>query len=212
MTSQEVELRIALTEAGYRKFVDHLRASLHDELNQWNVFFNAKSGPLVPATIRLRNEKSNLNGSKWFFTVKERGSDKDGVATRPETECPIPESDADVLLRHPEKLLDVVPKVICNVLEPYKCRDFVISGDMTTIRRVIPYEGFHLECDETILPDGSKYFVIEIEDQDCETAKKKVTELMTSLEIEHSFAVTGKLNLLMRLPSEKRFSREFPLK
>lgn len=211
MTKQEVELWLAVNEDGYRKVVEHLKDSLHDELDQWNVFFNAKSESQVPATIRLRNEKSKLEGSKWFFTVKERGVYKEGVMARPETECAIPESDADTLLQHPEKLLKVVPNVICEILEPYGCRDFVIIGDMRTIRRVIIYEGLHLECDETMFPDGSKYFVIEVEDK-CEEAKEKLTKLLDSLSISYTFATTGKLRLLMNIPQEKRLSREFPIK
>ena len=208
----EVELKLTLAnETGYRKVTEHLQSSMIDELVQWNVFFNAASGDKIPATIRLRHVTCHKQDPKWYFTVKLSGKYDKGVSERPETECEIPEGTAQTLLSHPETLYELVPRDIQEVLEPFKERKLRIIGDMRTIRRVIPYQGFTLECDEMMFPNGDKAYEIEVECLEVDEARQKVFSLMADLGVEAKCSTTGKLGRLMSYPEESRYSKKFPI-
>lgn len=207
----EVEIKLGLEESEYRTIIDDLKDAMADELDQWNIFFDTKelTGRRNGMTIRLRQVKSLHADPKWYFTVKGGGTFIKGVATRPETECEISVDLAQKIMETPSQLFNNVPKIIQAELEHCKEARFSIVGDMRTIRRVIPYHGMVLECDEMMLPNGDRFYEIEIENDDPEASMKKIKDKLASLNIEVRPSPSGKIGRLMRLPSDKRFSMVF---
>lgn len=210
----EVEIKLGLDQAEYETVINHFKDVMADELEQWNIFFDTAElkGRKNGMTIRLRRVKSLHAETKWYFTVKGGGSYISGVATRPETECEISEALAQTIMDEPSKLFSNVPVIIQEEIKHCKSEKFCIVGDMTTIRRVIPYDGMILECDELMLPNGEKHYEIEIENDDPTSSMNKIRHKLNSLNINVRPSPAGKIGRLMRLPAEQRFSMTFSKK
>ena len=206
----EIELKLTLDESGYRTFIDHMKTSLHDTLDQWNIYFETAPTKLnlYDANLRLRRIISNLNGTKYFLTSKVGGRIRNGVSVIPEYEVEISEALAKKLIKVPKDFFSLLPKEIQNPLQEAKDLTFSIDGDMRTIRRVILFNELTIEADETFLPNSSTFYELEIETQDPENARSIILEELQTIGVTSSPSRYSKRGRLMSLPPESRFSRE----
>jgi hypothetical protein len=76
-------------------------------------------------------------------------------------------------------------------------------------RRVVLYEGLHLECDESVLPDGTVFYEVECETEEPDRAKLIVKAKLRELGIRFQYTIAGKFARLRALPAAHRCSRPF---
>ena len=146
----------------------------------------------------------------WFITLKRPGVFKDGVASRPEKEKEISSELAQELIAHPSQIIDNVPKKIKKYLKDCtEWKNFEIVGDFINYRRVLSFENLIVEADETIFPNLSTVYEIEIETDDTQSAKQKIEQKMRELRISFVNSDVVKLARLLKLKPESRCSRSF---
>ena len=148
--------------------------------------------------------------TKWILTLKRPGVIKDGVANRPEKETEISVELAQEFIAHPSQILENAPKKIKKYLKD--CADwknFEIVGDFVNYRRLLSFENLIVEADETVLPNRSIFFEIEIESEDTQAAKQKIEQKMRELRISFVNSNVVKLDRLLKLKPELRCSRVF---
>jgi uncharacterized protein YjbK len=208
----EVELKLTLDEAGYKKVLAHFKDDIVDELDQWNIFFDTfpenllrKSGRIA----RLRSVKSSKGRIKWFICTKAPGTKVDGVWSRPEIETQIDEANAQAILSRPTDFYHLLPPSFQKEFESVEKEKFHVIGDFRNIRRIIPFECLTIEADESTLPNGSVFYELEIEDPDAKAAKVKIESKLVSLGVSFVNSPRGKAGRLMELPEEQRLSRKF---
>ena len=204
----EIEIKLTLEESDYRKVIDHFKGSLKETLDQWNIFFDTPTLQIRKgrSNLRIRRILSDKNPERWFVTCKQGGTMKNGVAMKPEYETEISRELAKDLLTQPSDFFSKLPSKIQNPLSFAKDGDFHVIGDFRTIRRVIPFEGFKIEADESFLPDSSKFYEIEVESDKPEIAKSKIEQKLHEIGAGYKNSVISKMGRLMSLPNDQRFS------
>jgi uncharacterized protein YjbK len=209
----ETELRLTIDRAGYRALLTHFESSIYDDLHQWNIFFDTSTQSVAwgGMTLRLRSVASLLAPVQWVATVKRSGEVQGGVWRRPEIEATIPAASARAVLNRPSTLFAHLPAEFQEELAPFKSERFEVVGDFRNFRRVIPFDGLHLECDESVLPDHSAFWEIEIETEDTDRARDAITAKLAELEIEWAPSPKGKFRRLLGLPREQRKSMPFSM-
>jgi uncharacterized protein YjbK len=207
----EVEVKLTLESSGYRTLLQHFQSDIHDDLDQWNIFFDTPSGGLRASkqSARIRSIASLREPLKWIATVKRSGTCKDGIWRRPEIEAEISAAAARTIVSRPSTFYQNIPQILQTELAPFRDEPFVVMGDFRTFRRVIPFENLHLECDESILPDHTSFFEIEIEHANPEEAKAKISSKLNALGISFHPSQMGKLERLRSLPADGRFTMPF---
>ena len=88
-------------------------------------------------------------------------------------------------------------------------KNFEIVGDFVNYRRLLSFENLIVEADETVLPNRSIFFEIEIESEDTQAAKQKIEQKMRELRISFVNSNVVKLDRLLKLKPELRCSRVF---
>jgi adenylate cyclase class IV len=208
----EVELKLTIDETGYWTLVNHFKSSVTSELDQWNIFYETPDRALRSPLRVARLRSITTNGQiQWVFTVKDSGTVADGVWFRPEIEGEITPDHAQAILDAPSTLFQHVPDVIQKTLEDCKSKPFQVIGDFRSIRRLIPYQGIVIEADESILPNGTKFYELEIESENATEVVPAMHNLLSSLGIAFENSKDGKYEHLMELPQDQRFSREFSI-
>lgn len=206
----EIELKLLLEDDEYEKVIKHFASEIENEIEQWNVFF-APIGEEARNTFRLRSETSPTKPIKWIFTVKVHGVIVDGVATNDEIEEEVSAEAAAQILAEPWTLFDRLPDRVRNEMKSVAGNGFYVVGDFRNTRRVIPYQGYKLECDESTLPTGFKYYEIEVETPDQVGARKMIKDLFEKLNMPVKVSSMGKYARLRRFcMGDERFSRKFP--
>jgi adenylate cyclase class IV len=207
----ETEVKLTLNSDGYRAVLAAFESQIYDDLDQWNVFFDTESSTLGRSgrNARLRSIASLRAPLKWVVTVKRSGTAKDGIWRRPEIEREITGAAARAILDRPSTFFSHIPSALQEELSDCRTERFVAIADFRTLRRVVQWEGFHLECDESVLPDHSSFFEIEIETENPEKALELMSAKLTELAVSFVPSPMGKFRRLMMLPKEQRASKVF---
>jgi uncharacterized protein YjbK len=207
----ETEVKLTISSDGYRTVVEAFQSALYDDIDQWNIFFDTPTGSLRSSSqsARLRSIASLRSPVKWVVTAKRSGRCQDGIWQRPEIEAEIPAASARAILNRPSTFLQHVPQNIQDELATSCNEQFVVIGDFRTFRRVIQFETFHLECDETVLPDHTTFFEIEIETEDPGAALRLISAKLTEFGVAFEPSPTGKLERLMSVPEGNRTTMAF---
>jgi adenylate cyclase class IV len=207
----EKELKLTIDAAGYRTLLEHFQKDILDDLDQWSIFFDTTNGTCLRSrlALRLRSIASLRGPLKWFATVKRPGFVHGGVWVRPEIEAELPADSARAILLRPSLFYQKAPPEIQQQIAQAKDEQFVVVADFRMLRRIVLYEGLHLECDESVLPDGTVFHEIECETEEPERAKSIIKAKLRELGIAFEASITGKFGRLRELPAEKRQSRPF---
>lgn len=210
----ETEIKLTLSEGDYWKVVNYFKSEMIDEIDQTNYFFDTAENTLRSNRIaaRMRSIKSLHHPFKWVFTVKKSGKSWNGIVSRPEIEEDIPEEETKQIFQHPSKLCSHVPPAIKNELKDFSTLKYLIIGDFRTIRRVLPFHGFHIEADENFLPNGDKYFEIEVETEKPDEDKLILEQKLNEIGAKYTNSPYGKFARLIMLPESQRFSQKYSTK
>ena len=207
----ETEVKIALDDVGYAKFLEYFESSVETVQHQWNIFFDNENHDLRNANrvLRLRSIKEGDEPTKWVITIKKPGSFKNGVAIRPEKEYQIPAEIAQDIIAHPVDIMKKLPKRAKKNLKDFQSLEFTIIGDFITERRIVSYDGLMIEADETTLPNKQVLYELEIENNDPVMVKQKIDQKLKDIRISYKLSKISKLGVLLKLPIGLRCSREF---
>lgn len=148
--------------------------------------------------------------TKWFLTLKMPGVFKNGIVVRPEKEVEITPTLAQELISNPSDLMSNLPHKIKKRLKDCdECKDFEIIGDFKTIKRKIIYESYTMEADETVFPNLSTIYEVQIQTDDAENTKEKIQQKFRELHVSFVNSSFTKLDHLLELKPPYRFSRVF---
>ena len=201
----EIEVKLSMDAPSYSNFITHFALSISGILRQQNIFFNTKEKNLK-RTTRLRSIESAEMGTKWVFTTKGAGKMVNGIATRSEIESEVSEEIANKILTDTKNLYKYVPQNIAEAISEASDSEFMIIGNFLSVRRVVPIGDMIVEADECTLPNGEKYYEIEVESKAPLIAKENITRILTKLKANFWDSKQSKFGRLLSVPEDKRIN------
>jgi uncharacterized protein YjbK len=207
----EVELKLTIDARGYHTLLTHFKDSIADDVDQWNIFLDTSDHKLEQRrqTVRLRSAASPRHPTKWALTIKHQGVARDAIWLHREIEEEITAEAARAIVFCPPLLYQNSPPGIQKEIEAIKDDEVMVSGDYRTFRRIVTFDGLHLECDETVFPNQTSFFELECEHGDCKLAKERIEEVLRELGVVFVPSLMGKLERLMELPEAGKRSKKF---
>ena len=204
-------MTIDVDEAGYRKFQEAMKGEFIDDYDQWNVFFNTEDASLLKngKRARVRYIVPQVGKPKYTICVKTaETSDRidGGVARRREIEEDVEKETLDAIMRCPADYYRLAPAKIKAELEEFKDKKFVFLVDFRSQRRMYKLGEFVIEADECTLPNGEKFFQIELESDEPERAKAALEAKLREIGAEFHEAPFGKFKRLVGIPADQRLS------
>lgn len=201
----EIEIKLTVLKEGYETLLGKLALNITGVLRQNNIFFNTNDGKLK-RSMRLRSIKTAEIPTRWIVNTKGPGAIVNGISSRSEIEEAVSEEMAQKILSDTKNLYKYIPKCVADAVEPTKDSEYFISGNFVSIRRVIPIDGYTIEADECIYPDGEKFYELEVESNHAAEDKVKIEKLLNDFKIHYEESKITKLKRLMNIPAERRIN------
>lgn len=201
----EIEIKLTLKKEGYETLLSKYALNITGVLRQNNIFFDTNDKKLK-RSMRLRCIKTAEIPTRWVVTTKGPGTIVDGISSRSEIEEAVSDEIAQNILNDTKNLYRYVPKCVRKAVKKTKESEYFITGNFVSIRRVIPIDGYVIEADECIYPNGEKLYEIEVESNHPENDKIKIVKLLTDLGISFEESKITKHKRLKGIPAEQRIN------
>lgn len=201
----EIEVKLSISEEGYKTLITALAMHMTGVLRQMNIFFYTPDNTLR-RNARLRKIQTAEMETKWVFTSKGRGSLTNGISTHSEIEAPVAPEIAEKMLKDTENLYQYLPKIIQDAIPETAHSKFKIRCNFLSVRRVIPFEGMIIEADECTLPNHEKFYEIEVESKNPLEAKAKLCKFLDSIHVKYSDSTKSKFGRNSSLPEGQRIN------
>jgi uncharacterized protein YjbK len=200
---EEIEVTIDLEEWAYRKLQDLLSDDLIDDLDQWNVFFNSLDGRLVRTGnhCRVRFIVPKFAPPQYTICLKKFTNDdcENGISRAEEFETDVSKELAEEILHNPWDFYKLAPEIVKRELSAFSECEFELLCDFHSQRRVYSFGKWHLEADECTLPDGVKFYQLELESDSADEARDCLEKKLKELDIPYKRAEFGKYTRLTRV-------------
>jgi len=193
---KETELKYRLEGAeAYRRLCDRLGPPV-EEWDQINHYYQSADGqiPGRRGVIRIRAEKGRV-----LFTVKLEGILENGLARAVEMEIPWKGEGAELPPR-PEALWEAAHPGMESLAAEHRSRvPLVRVGEMINRRKVYPLSGgLTLEVDESRYPDGETDHEVELETEDPDRDRIRLTGLLDAAGVSYSPQTETKYQRFLR--------------